>query len=171
MEWLNANSGAITAVGSIIAALATVALVFITLWYVWLTDKLKATYKPEIVVSVEYLEQPNSEYNFTVTIKNVGAGVARKVRFGGDLSFKVDGTPLERIDFLKDGFDTLVPEGGVSYSQSGSIEPSDDFHKQKLTPVVITVTYEDSVNNKYTDTFPFDFSERVYPSVFSKRRN
>ena len=169
MEWLNANSGAITAIGSIIAALATVALVFITLWYVRLTDKLKATYKPEIVVSVDYLLRPTGQYSMNMSVKNVGTGVARKVRFGCDLSFKVDGIPLERIDFLKDGIDTLVPEGGFSFTQSGSIEPSDDLNRQKITPIVITVTYEDSVKNKYTDKFPFDFSERILPSVLNKR--
>jgi hypothetical protein len=168
MEWLNVNSGALTAIGSIIAALATVALVGITGWYVWLTDKLKATYKPEIVVSVDYFPERNSRYSMKMSVKNIGAGVARKVRFGGDLSFGLSDIPFGEIDFLKDGIDTLVPEGGFSFSQSGSIEPSDDFNKQKLTPVVITVTYEDSVNNKYTDKFPFDFSERIHPSVLSK---
>ena len=171
MEWLNANSGAITAIGSIIAALATVALVFITLWYVRLTDKLKATYKPEIVVSVNYLLRPTGEYSMSISVKNVGAGVARKVRFGGDLYFGLNGISFGEVDFLKDGIDTLVPEGGFGHHQSGSIEPSDDFHNQKLTPVVITVDYEDSVNNKYTDKFPFDFSERIHPSVLSKRRD
>ena len=168
MEWLNANSGALTAIGSIIAALATVALVFITGWYVRLTDKLKATYKPEIVVSVDYFPKRNSGYSMNMSVKNVGAGVARKVRFGGDLSFGLNDMPFGEIDFIKDGIDTLVPEGGFFFSQSGSIEPSDDFNKQKLTPVVITVAYEDSVNNRYTDKFPFDFSERILPSVLNK---
>ena len=154
MEWLDTNSKAIVGISSIITSLATVALVFITGWYVWLTEKLKATYKPNIVVSVDYVPKGNGEYSMKTSIKNVGAGVARKVRFGGDLSFTLSGVPFGEIDFLKNGIDTLVPEGGFSCIQSGYIKPSDNFNKQKPTPVVITVAYEDSVHNKYMDKFP-----------------
>ena len=57
INWLNDNSGAVTGISSIITSLATVVLVVITGWYVRLTEKLKATYKPEVLVSIDYLEQ------------------------------------------------------------------------------------------------------------------
>ena len=47
----------------------------------------------------------------------------------------------------------------------GVIKSSNDFDARKQILVVITVTYEDSVNNKYADEFRFDFSDRILPST------
>ena len=89
------------------------------------------------------------------------------MRFGGDLSFRFGGSySLEEIDFLKNGFDTLAPASGKGFTNriSGIIKPSNVFDVRKQTHAVITVAYEDSVRNKYTDEFRFDFSDRIYPN-------
>ena len=167
INWLNDNSGAVTGISSIITSLATVVLVVITGWYVRLTEKLKATYKPEVLVSIDYLERViRGVFSMAVSVKNLGQGVARKVKFGGDISFSPCGNnPLQEIDFLKDGYDVLPPGGGGSCRISGALKPLSDFDAQRQTLVVITVTYEDSVKNKYADTFRFDFSDRILPSA------
>ena len=45
-----------------------------------------------------------------ICVKNIGVGPARKVGFGGDLSFKTkESTSLKEMGFLKKGIDALAP--------------------------------------------------------------
>ena len=102
MDWLNSNSGAITAI-------ATAVLAIITVIYVFMTYRiLKAMNKPEITV---YLRPHEANVNnVMLSIENVGTGVARELRFTGDLSlgFKTI-TQFKDIDFPKNGIDVLGP--------------------------------------------------------------
>lgn len=77
IEWLNANSGALTVV-------ATFVLVLVTVWYVHLTRQLlKSSYKPEVIVYLRAsptLIRENLQVNeTTLCVKNSGQGVARKL--------------------------------------------------------------------------------------------
>ena len=109
MDWLNANSGALTVI-------ATFVLVFVTGWYVHLTrELLKASYKPEVVVylraSPTFILENLQVNETTLCVKNTGQGVARKIEFGDNLSFApYGGEPLESIGFLKNGIDALAPD-------------------------------------------------------------
>ena len=70
INWLNDNSGAVTGIISIITALATVVLVIITWLYVRLTEKLKATYKPEVLISIDYFARIDlGEFSADVSVK------------------------------------------------------------------------------------------------------
>ena len=91
-----------------------------------------------------------------IYVKNIGVGPARKVRFGGDLTFttKKDNS-LQDIGFIKNGIDALAPGEEISdrvYLELGSVE--------KHQPVLITVTYKDSMGGDYNDEFRLDFNDR-----------
>ena len=132
MDWLNSNSGAITAI-------ATAVLVIVTTLYVIFTYRiLRAMNQPEILV---YLRPHEVDVNLVVLwIENAGTGVARKVRFTGDLSLGFE----SKIPFPKNRIDVLGPGQKIDHCL-GSILEKPDVLKQ--APFEITVTYSDSSAN------------------------
>ena len=161
IDYLNKNSGLITAIATIVLVGITWRYVRLTQEYVRLTDSLlKATYKPQIFVSLRYEVFVGSSgsslhwQNFCV--KNIGVGPARKVRFGGDLCFRTEKSPpLKEIGFIKNGIDALAP--GQEMSERVKIEFMSD---KEYPPVLITVTYEDSMSGDDNDEFTLDFNNR-----------
>ena len=155
IEWLNANSGALTVI-------ATFVLTGVTAWYVHLTRQLlKASYKPEVVVYLRAsptLIRENLQVNeTTLCVKNTGQGVARKIDFGDDLSFApYGGESLESIGFLKNGIDVLAPGQERRQSEPTVADPFGDLSQLQVT---IPVNYEDSRGAKYSDAFSLDFTE------------
>ena len=149
MDWLNSNSGAITAI-------ATVVLVVITGYYVYLTWRLlKASHTPEIAIFLH----PHEVHIqcLMLCIENVGMGPARGLRFQTDFSFKPDGeTPLEEISFLKNGITYLGSGKKIEHFLVSVIGKLDNL---KRSPLEITVTYRDLTNHKYEDSFHLDFGE------------
>ena len=140
MDWLNclnSHSGAITSI-------ATAVLVIVTTVYVIFTYRiLRATNQPEIMV---YLRPHEVDVNLIVLwIENAGTGVARKLRFTGDLSlgFKSK-TPFKEIGFSKNGIDVLGPGQKIDHCL-GSMRENTEALKQ--APFEITVTYSDSSAN------------------------
>ena len=137
MDWLNSNSGAITAI-------ATAVLAIITVIYVFMTYRiLKAMNKPEITV---YLRPHEANVNnVMLSIENVGTGVARELRFTGDLSlgFKTI-TQFKDIDFPKNGIDVLGPGQKIDHYLGSILENPEAL---KRAPFEITVTYSDSFAN------------------------
>ena len=155
MEWLNANSGALTVI-------ATFVLVGVTVWYVHLTRQLlKASYKPEVVVYLRaspiFIRENLQVNETTLCVKNSGQGTARKIKFGGNLSFApYGGEALESIGFLKNGIDSLAPGQERRQSEPSVADPFGDLSQLQVT---IQVTYEDSQGEEYFDDFPLDFTE------------
>ena len=137
MDWLNSNSGVITAI-------ATAVLAIITVVYVFMTYRiLRATNQPEITV---YLRPHEASVNVVVLwIENAGKGVARNLRFTGDLSLGFESkTPFKDISFPKSGIDVLGPGQKIDHCL-GSILENPEALKQ--APFEITVTYSDSSAN------------------------
>ena len=151
IDWLNANSGAIIGV-------ATVVLIGITGYYAYLTRRLlKAADTPEIAISL----RPHEAHIHCVMlcIENIGTGAARNIRFQTDLSFKPDGErSLEQVGFLKNGIDYLGPKKKIEHFLVSVIGKLD---KLKETPLEIGVTYTDSakLGRRHERTFRLDFSE------------
>ena len=152
MDWLNSNSGAITAI-------ATAVLVFITAVYVYFTYRiLRATNQPEITV---YLRPHAAAVNILMLwIENVGTGVARNVRFKGDLSLGFDIIPqFKDIGLLKDGIDVLGPGQKIEHCLGSILENPEAL---KRTPFEITVTYSDSsANRKEKKIFHLNSREHI----------
>ena len=99
--YLNSNSG-------LIAAIATVVLVVITLRYVRLTQEiLKATNKPEVIIFLRF----NNDGTISLRIENIGTGYASDVEFAGDLlSYKArpqffgeEGKKIKELPPFKNG--------------------------------------------------------------------
>lgn len=158
IEFLNSNNGIITAV-------ATVILVIITWKYVRLTGSLlKATYKPQIFISLRYEEfiSPTGAGALCwqhICVKNIGVGPARKVGFGGDLSFKTKSSrTLKEMGFIKKGIDALAPG-----QETSERVPLESHSTEKYAPVLITVAYQDSMGDDYNDEFTLDFNDRSSP--------
>ena len=102
ISWLNANSGAITTI-------ATLILVSITAWYVYLTRQmLKAANTPVIRMFLHA-----RGHSISLCVENIGTGFARDIKFTGDLSFKPFKTigeseaTLEELEPFKSGIRVL----------------------------------------------------------------
>ena len=153
---LNDNSGAITAV-------TTIVLAIITWRYVRLTDSLlKATYKPEIVVYPHLYRKPNTSitvYGVDICVENVGSGVARQVVFGGDVCYKIGKySRLNSADFIRNGIDTLAPGQKKEHNLTLLTGLGNE---EQLEPAVMTVTYKDSMNGDHDGEFTLDFNDRT----------
>ena len=159
IEWLNANSDALTVI-------ATFVLVGVTTWYVHLTRQLlKASYKPEVVVylraSSPFIRENLQVNEITLCVKNTGQGVARKIEFGDNLSFApYGGEPLESINFLKYGIDCLPPGDERRHNEPIVPDPSGDLNQLQIT---LNVSYQDSQGNEYSHPFPLNFAESDLP--------
>lgn len=151
-------------VTDIVIAAATVVLVGITWRYVRLTGSLlKATYKPQLFISLRYKEFIGSSGHSLhwqhIYVKNIEVGLARKVEFGGDLSFKTGkSTPLTENGLIKNGIDALAPGQEMNDSVEIDFEPDEAY-----PTVLITVTYKDSMGGDYDDEFTLDFNDRSSP--------
>ena len=120
IDWLNSNDGAVIGI-------ATVVLVVITGYYVYLTWRmLKANNTPDIAISL----CPHEAYLPCVMlrIENIGTGAARKILFRTDLSFSADGeTALEEVGFLKNGIDYLGPGQKIEHFLVSVLGKLDDL--------------------------------------------
>ena len=151
IDWLNTNDG-------VVIGIATVVLVCITGYYVYLTWRiLKASNTPEITVSLH----PHEAYIHCVMlcVENIGTGAARNIQFQTDLSFKPDGErALEDVGFLKKGIDYLGPGQKIEHFLVSVIGKLDELKKR---PLEFGVTYTDSAiqKGKYKHTFSLDFGE------------
>ncbi len=151
IEWLNANSG-------VIIAIATVVLVGITGIYVYLTWRLlKANNTPEIAVSLRPHEI--SVNLVMLCIENIGTGSAHDVQFTTDPAvIPCLDIPFEKIGFLKSGIAYFEPGRKI---EQFLVSVIGKFEELKETQLKITVTYKDSTNYKRERTFVLDFEESV----------
>ena len=166
INWLDAHSGAIATISSVITGTATVVLAIITRRYVRVTKhileenrlmRLEA-HKPEIAISL-HRQKTSSNYYAKLCVENIGAGPAHDVQFLTDLSFQIDGrTPLEQIGFLK---------CGIPYFGHGRQLESYAFGVNlNQEPLEITATYRDSAEREYSRTFNLDFGELEGVNIF-----
>ena len=151
ITWLNSNSGAITAI-------ATVVLVGITAFYAWVTRQMRLdAQKPRIAI---YLDSYTTDRTHVVfNVENAGADPAYTIEFSGDLSIKLDDTRSleEGVPFLRAGIGYLVP--GQKRKYHIGTESQLDIDELKQKPPIIDVTYKDSVNQKYKEPFCLNFRE------------
>ena len=158
INFLNENSGAIT-------ALATVVLVAITWWYVRLTKMMLKASNTPIVRLFLY----SSQHSFSLCVQNIGTGFAHDIRFTGDLSFKTlnfmgeSDVPLEELEPFNNGIEYLGPGHKIETFLFDRADlacvPDQTFD--------ITVTYKDLANIKDEKTFTFDFGNWGKTDQFS----
>ena len=149
IEWLNANSGAIIGI-------TTVVLVGITGYYAYLTWRLlKANNTPEIAIS---LRPHEAHINIVMLyVENVGTGAAHNLQFKTvPASIPNLDIPLEKIGFLKSGIAYFEPGRKI---EQFLVSVTGKFEELKQTPLEITVTFKDSVDKQHERTFNLDFAE------------
>ena len=147
IEWLNANSGAIIGI-------ATVVLVGVIGYYVYLTWRLlKANNTPEIAIS---LRPHEAHINLVMLcIENIGTGAARNLRFvTNPSSIPYLDIPFEKIGFLKSGIAYFEPGRKIEQFIASVTNKFDDL---KQMPFEVSLTYRDSINQKHKRAFQLDF--------------
>ena len=163
IDWLNDNNGTLIVITLFL-------LVLITGWYIHLTKQLlKALCKPEVVVYLrasevlKYRSRPPA-YVVQCCVKNVGAGVARKIRFGGDLAVKddlfINGSLLKSVSFIEDGIDALV-QGDERTYQAGY----EEGYESRGLRLTVTAVYENSIGNSFDGKFFLDFRDPTLPQI------
>ena len=147
INFLNENSGAIT-------ALATVILTAITWRYVRLTKMMLRASNIPVVRLFLYAR----EYNITLCVQNIGIGFARDIKFTGDLSFKPIAplskrdVTLKELEPFKSRIDYLAPGQKIETV----LFLRDDMARVPNHKFDITVTYRDLANTKNQKTFTFE---------------
>ena len=143
--FLNSNNGIITALATVLLAYITWRYVRLMKTYVKLTQEnvqltqeiVEDSYRPEVVICLLYKDVTSIRIELTeyraasmliLSLKNLGPGVARKIKFEGDLSFfpYEDGLPISSVNFLKNGIDRLVPGEERRSNQYFIADPSGD---------------------------------------------
>ena len=148
INFLNDNSGAITAI-------ATVILVGITGWYVYLTRQmLKVANTPVIRMFLHA-----RGHTIFLCVENIGTGFARNIKFTGDLSFKPTywndnsrDKPLKELEPFKSG----IPFLGAGHKQERIIISTGEFGDSPKHAFDIIVTYNDLGIAKEDKTFSFE---------------
>ena len=176
INFLNLNNGIITAFATVLLAYITWRYVRLMKTYVQLTQEnvrltqemVENAYKPEVVVrllceGVRTVQTAPTEWTdkrtMILSIKNVGPGVARKIKFEGNFSFQsYEGDlPLKSINFLESGIDRLVPSEERRSNSFLTGDPSDDPNH------TITGTWEDLKGKKYCEDFCLNFADPELP--------
>ena len=163
IKWLNTNSGAITAI-------ATVVLVGITGFYAWVTKKMLEenrqmridAQKPEIAIYLRPEKtkiMSNSETtSMFLYVENIRMAPAYDVEFTTDLTVDLPGAlSLRDIGFLEFGV-RYLPPGQKRKSFLGN-RLYGGFNALMQKQLKIAVTYKDSVDEKYDECFYLDFQE------------
>ena len=162
----------VIAATALITAIATIVLAIVTWRYVRLTrEMLEHSYKPEVVVrllhrNVTRIQVEATEYTdgavISLSVKNIGSGVARKIEFEGDLSFCpcVYGSGLRDIYFLVNGIDRLAPGDEKKSDKGFVVNQSRDPNQLQTT---IKGTWEDSKEMKHCGDFNLNFADPDLP--------
>ena len=149
IEWLNANSGAVIAI-------ATVVLVIFAGYYIYLMWRLlRVNNTPEVVVSLRLHEV---HVNLVLLcIENIGTGAARDLQFTiNPPSIENLDLPFEEIGYLQNGIAYFEPGRKIEQFIVGVTNKLDEL---KQTPFEVAITYRDSVNQKHERVFNLDFGE------------
>jgi hypothetical protein len=112
VQWLTDHETAVAAFGSLIGAVSTLAIAFLTV-FLWLENRAlrKAGSEPKVVAHFEI--HPNGSGALDIALSNVGTGPARDVQF----SFKADEDDFSQYEInhdysLERSDITLIPQGG-----------------------------------------------------------
>lgn len=155
LNWLNSNSGALT-------ALSTIALTIFTLIYVALTSRLvrenvemrEAMTRPDVSLTVAPHE--GHIHFLMLAIENLGGGPALRVKFDVHWQFERERRDLREIGPFKNGLSYLPPRQRVETFLESVIGNLDEL---KRHPLAITATYRDVIGNEYKREFVINFGE------------
>ena len=154
IDWLNDNSGAVTAI-------LTSLLVLVTCVYVYLTYRLllesKATremaMRPVVIVTAEIREMYMNIIHLRV--RNIGGGAARKIRLRTNRKFRTgNDKSLDDLGLFKRGIPLLGP--GQKIETFLANMTGQEVGKEE--PLEVTAEYENAVGGKTEETFVIDLA-------------
>ncbi|MCJ7457546.1 MAG: hypothetical protein MUP17_00965 [candidate division Zixibacteria bacterium] len=158
-QFLNQNSGAITAFFSIVVGASTVAYVILTARLVSETRKMReAQTQPEISITIE--PRGESINWIDLIIENTGLGIAENITFKVDPDFEYfKGHLLSQKGFIKNGLKCLAPKQKRSFFLT-PIGTGEEYQQKIKTAFRIKVSYQNSTGTKtYIHEYLIDFSE------------
>ncbi len=156
---------------SFITGGAAVVLAVITWRYVRLTrDYVKLTkdildenkqmrlnaQKPRMAIHLR--SETTNHTTVFLCVKNIGVGPAYHIKFDTELSFPISGRrSLSEVRFLSTGINYMPP--GENREQSVGHGSHNDFNNFMQSSLKISVSYQDSMNELYEESFSLDFRE------------
>jgi hypothetical protein len=158
LEFLNLNSGAVTAI-------STVVLTIVTLVYVLLTRSInletKMMRKAQTAPNISAIIQADERYISwkKCVVKNIGLGPAYDVKFevNPDFEDKLLTCKLSEIGFIKNGLPYFAPNQEFQILLTDMKENYQEKLKQNFE---IKITYESSIHELYNNTYLIDFSQQ-----------
>jgi hypothetical protein len=156
MSWLNANAGAVTALLTLVLAVATIVYVRLTAGLLRENIAIReAATRPVLWITTTVHEAHINLIN--LVIENAGNGPALHVRFSVRQPVVRQGVvDLKTIGMFREGIRNLGAHQRVETFLANAIGNLDLLKKE---PLVITVSYQDQFAKQYAQEFVIDFRE------------
>jgi hypothetical protein len=156
MNWLDAHSGAIAGLSSLLLTLITAYYVYLTWKLLRETQSARAEAKrPELAV---YMRPSDVGMSFLVLcIENIGAGAACDIRLSTNFDFRGDHhTPLRQVGPFSRGISYFAPRQRLDHFLTGVIDILDEL---KTQPLEIIARYKSTSGDEFIQSFVLDFGE------------
>ncbi len=160
LAFLDAHSGALSALFSAIVMVATVVYAVLTAALVHETRRMREV---QTEPRIEVVAEPKEEYVniITLLVRNIGAGPAYDVRFSfrGESSSEGEAALIDdfaRSRFLVTGLKYLGPG---QHMRSSYTQMNKDHDKKISARLLVTVEYNSALGRSYRDVLPIDFGE------------
>lgn len=161
LEFLNANSGALTVFFTAIVTLATAVYAILT-WKLVAETRLMRQVQTEPRVEITVVSFETALHLVRLRIRNIGLGPALSVKFS--LTVISGGEAAKNL--LKDFAETNFLNVGLAYlgpgqeHYSGLTEMTKDHDGKIGSVLAIELAYQGSTGHKYADTVTIDMSEK-----------
>ncbi len=171
MNWINANTGAISAILTFVLTIATTIYVFLTRQLLRESVTVReASSRPSVVIRLSIHETQIHLLN--LAIENFGNGPVLSLEFTVKqyCQERRGVKDLAKIGFFRKGLHYLAPHERIDMFVANAIGNLDVLKQQ---PWTIGVRYRDAADRIYSESFTIDFSEfegisRVGDSPFEK---
>ena len=158
LEFLNLNSGAVTAISTVVLTIVTFAYVLLTRSISKETEMMrKAQTEPNISATSQSEEGYASLID--LVIKNIGLGPAYNVKFevNPDFEDRLLICKLSEIGFIKNGLQYFAPNQEFQILLTNMAE---NYQEKLKKAFEIKVTYESNIHKPYNNTYVIDFSQQ-----------
>jgi hypothetical protein len=157
LRWLDANSGAIAGISSLVLTVITACYAYLTWRLLKESQEMRlAAARPELAIYITSHEGAMSL--IMLRLENVGRGPAYSLRLTTNIDFRPEGrrTALREIGLFRKGLSYFAPGQRIEHFLVSLIGKLEELKK---VPLEITAVYHDSVGKEYSRTFTIDFGE------------
>src|SRR5215213_10256430 len=157
LGWLEANSGSIAGISSLILTVITACYAYLTWRLLTESQEMRlAAARPEVAIYIA--PQEGAMSLIMLRLENVGRGPAYDLRLTTNIDFKPESrrTALRDIGLFRKGLGYFAPGQRIEHFLVSLIGKLEELKK---APLEITAVYRDSVDKEYSRTFIIDFGE------------